>query len=77
MPKSYLARITFDENAVDDQGRGIPLRWPDGSDFRLSVLDGPLNQENVLVTEMLWRGLGRFGIGAEVLGEVNSDSQVV
>lgn len=72
MRKSYLAKIIFDENAVDDQGRPIPLRWPDGSALRLSTLDGSLNEQNILIEELLWRGLGRLGIGAEVLSEINT-----
>lgn len=72
MPKSYLAKITFDEDALDDRGRSIPLLWPDGSKFHLSTLDGPLNEDNHLVWELLWRGLSRFGIGAEVLSEIKT-----
>lgn len=72
MQKSYLAKITFDEDAKDYQGSNIPLRWPDGSKFPLSTLDGSLNEGNELVWELLWRALGGSGIGVEVLNEINT-----
>jgi len=71
MRRSYLAEITFDDEAIDIDGGKVDLRWPDGSKFNPSVLDGPLNENNQLVEEFLFRGVGnRYGIGVRVREEL-------
>ena len=73
MQKSYLAQITFDDESVDADGRPIDLTWPDGSKFDLSWLDSPLNEDNRLVQEFLFRGVGnKYGIGLKVLSETET-----
>jgi len=72
MRKSYLAEITFDDEAVDTNGEPVDLRWPDGSKFNVETLDSPLNSNNQLVEEFLFRGVGnKFGIGVKVINEIS------